>query len=85
MWSQCLLLSLLTFLRYLITRAKGVDKESKKLKGQILDFKGPLGMAYEHISLWQESKDNAGSTFSTQDVDGRWIRLSKALTLLESC
>ena len=44
-------------LRSLVTGAKGVDKEAKKHQDQLLDIVGPLSMAFEHISPWQEHED----------------------------
>jgi len=42
-------------------------------------------MAFEHISSWQENEDDSGFiTVPTQDVDGLYTCLSKALTLLGS-
>lgn len=71
------------YLSSLVAGAKGVDKESKKLQDQILDIVGPLSMAFEHVSSWQEGEDNPGSiTLSTEDVDGLYTFFSKALTLL---
>ena len=73
------------YLGSLVTGAKGVDKESKKHQDQLLDIVGPLSMAFEHISSWQENDDDSGSiTVPTQDVDGLYTCLSKALTLLGS-
>ena len=69
----------------LVTGAKRVDKEAKKLQDQLLDIVGPLSMAFEHISLWQENEDDSGTiTLPTQDVKGLYACLSKALTLLGS-
>ena len=71
-----------TYLGSLVTGAKGVDKEGKKHQDQLLDIVGPLSMAFEHISSWQENEDDSGSiTVRTQDVDGLYTCLSKALTL----
>ena len=73
------------YLGSLVTGAKGVDKEAKKHQGQLLDIVGPLSMVFEHISSWQENKDDSGSiSVPTQDVDGLYTCLSKALTLLGS-
>ena len=73
------------YLGSLVTGAKGVDKEAKKLQDQLLDIVGPLSMAFEHISSWQENEDDSGTiTLPTQDVDGLYACLSKALTLLGS-
>lgn len=73
------------YLGSLVTGAKGIDKEAKKHQDQLLDMIGPLSMAFEHISSWQENEDNSGSiTVPTQDVDGLYTCLSKALTLLGS-
>jgi len=50
-----------------------------------LDIVGPLSMAFEHISSWQENEDDSGSiTLPTQDVDGLYTCLSKDFTLLGS-
>ena len=73
------------YLDSLVTGAKGVDKEAKKHQDQLLDIVGPLSMAFEHISSWQENEDDSGSiTVLTQDVDGLYTCWSKALTLLGS-
>ena len=73
------------YLGSLVTGAKGVDKEAKKHQDQLLDIVGPLSMAIEHISSWQENEDDSGSiTLTTQDVDGLYTCSSKALTLLGS-
>lgn len=73
------------YLGSLVTGAKGVDKEAKKYQDQLLDIVGPLSMAFENISSWQENEDDSGSiTLPTQDVDGLYTSLSKALTLLGS-
>ena len=71
------------YLSSLVTGTKGVDKEAKKLQDQLLDIVGSLSMAFEHISSWQENEDESGTiTLPTQDVDGLYACLSKALTLL---
>ena len=73
------------YLRFLVTGTKGVDKEAKKHQDQLWDIVGPLSMAFEHISSWQENEDDSGSiTLPTQGVDGLYTCLSKALTLLGS-
>ena len=73
------------YLGSLVTGAKGVDKEAKKHQDQLLDIVGPLSLAFEHISSWQENEDDSGSiTLPAQDVDGLYTCLSKALTLLGS-
>ena len=73
------------YLGSLVTGAKGVDKEAKKLQDQLLNIVGPLSMAFEYISSWQENEDDSGTiTLPTQDVDGLYACLSKALTLLGS-
>lgn len=73
------------YLGSLVTGAKGVDKEAKKFQDQLLDIVGPVSMAFEHVSNWHESEDNPGSVIlCTQDVDGLYTCLSKALTLLGS-
>lgn len=69
----------------LITGAKGVDKEAKKLQDQLLDIVVPLSMAFEDISSRQENEVDSGSiSLPTQDIDGLYICLSKALTFLGS-
>ena len=73
------------YLGSLVTGAKGVDKEAKKHQDQLLDIVGPLSMAFEHISPWQENEDDSGSiTLPTQYVDGLYTCLSKAITSLGS-
>ena len=73
------------YLGSLVTGAKGVDKEAKKLQDQLLDIVGPLSMAFEHISSCQENEDDSGTiTLPTQDVDGLYACLSEALALLGS-
>ena len=74
------------YLGSLVTGAKEVDKEAKKHQDQLLDIDGPLSMAYEHISSWQENEDDSRFhyLYLTQDVDGLYTCLSKALTLLGS-
>lgn len=73
------------YLGSLVSGAKGVDKDAKKHQDQLLDIVGPLSMAFEQISSWQENEDDSGSiTVPTQDVDGLYTCLSKALTLLGS-
>ena len=50
------------YLSSLVSGAKGVEKESKKLQDHILDIAGPLCMSFEHVSSWQEGgEDEAGS------------------------
>ena len=44
------------YLSSLITGAKGVDKESKRIQDQILDVVGPIAMALEHVSSLQSSQ-----------------------------
>ena len=73
------------YLSYLVTGAKGIDKELKKLRDQILDIAGPLSTAFEHVSSWQESEESPSSiTLPTKDVDSLYTCLFKALTLLGS-
>ena len=71
------------YLGSLVTGAKGVDKEAKKLQDQLLDIVGTLSMAFEHISSWQENEDDSGSiTLPTQDVDGLYACLITITTII---
>ena len=72
------------YLGSLVTGRKGVDKEAKKLQDQLLDIVGPLSMAFVHISSRQEREDESSSFTLTQDVEGLYTCLTKALTLLGS-
>ena len=74
------------YLSSLITGAKGVDKESKRLQDQILDVVGPIAMALEHVSSLQSSLQEGTESINipSSDVNGLYTCLTKALCLLGS-
>ena len=45
------------YLGSLVTGAKAVNKEAKKLQDQLLDTVGQLSLPLEHVSSWQANKD----------------------------
>ena len=71
---------------WLITGAKDVGKESKRLQDQILDVVGPVAMALEHVSSLQSSLQEGTESINTpsSDVNGLYTCLTKALCLKTS-